>query len=180
MSRRIEDLHPDVQEHVKAWLNACEYAGLDILITNTLRTIAEQNALYAKGRTEPGNRVTNAKGGYSFHNYGLAIDFCPMVNGICAWTRIDLFDKAGRLAKKFGFEWGGDWENFKDRPHIQMRFGLHIKDLRNGAIHNGHWAEKHFQSLNKKGITVSERRFDEPVTRGEMMAMIDRLTEVKK
>lgn len=40
-----------------------------------------------------------------------------------------------------------------------------------------HWAEVHFNNLNKKGIKVNEKRFDEPITRGELFALLDRLTD---
>ena len=43
-------------------------------ITQGLRTIREQDELYAQGRTKPGKIVTKAQGGSSWHNYGLAFD----------------------------------------------------------------------------------------------------------
>lgn len=132
MSRYIEDLNPIVKEKAKEWLSLCKKNGLDLIIIQTTRTISEQNSLYAKGRTTSGSIITNAKGGYSYHNYALALDFCPLVNGKCAWDRTDLFTKAGQLAKQIGFEWGGDFKSIKDMPHIQMTFGLSISDLLNG------------------------------------------------
>lgn len=130
----MEDLNPIVEKKANEWLALCKKNGLELMITQTIRTISEQNALYAKGRTTSGSIVTNAKGGYSYHNYGLALDFCPLVNGKCAWNRADLFTKIGQLAKQVGFEWGGDFKSIKDMPHIQMTFGLSISDLRNGKI----------------------------------------------
>ena len=50
-----------------------------------LRTVAQQNALYAQGRTEPGAIVTNAPGGSSAHNFGLAVDLYPVINGAIDW-----------------------------------------------------------------------------------------------
>jgi peptidoglycan L-alanyl-D-glutamate endopeptidase CwlK len=99
-----------------------------------LRTFAEQDALYAQGRTRSGNIVTNAKAGHSNHNYGLALDFVLIKggydmkadddhDGIADWLEVVA------IAKLFGFEWGGDWITFKDNPHIEMTFGLSIKDL---------------------------------------------------
>ena len=48
----------------------CDYIGIE-----GHRTWEEQDALYAKGRTAPGSIVTRAKGGFSNHNFGIAMDF---------------------------------------------------------------------------------------------------------
>lgn len=67
-SRKLEDLHPTLQPIVGKFLERCEAAGLNILITCTYRSSAEQDALYAQGRTKPGAKVTHARGGQSRHN----------------------------------------------------------------------------------------------------------------
>ena len=71
----LENLHPAVKQATIKLISDCYDRGIYIRITQGLRTIAEQNALYAQGRTTKGNVVTNAKGGYSWHNFGYAIDF---------------------------------------------------------------------------------------------------------
>lgn len=50
MSRRIDDLIPSLRLLCRAHLAACAEAGLSVLVTYTLRTLAEQEALYAQGR----------------------------------------------------------------------------------------------------------------------------------
>lgn len=106
MSRNLEALDPETQARARRWLAACEDAGLDVLVTCTTRTFAEQTALYAVGRTTPGNRckcgkklnpigtcpkhpkgltVTKAKAGESEHNWKRAIDFVPMRHGKPIW-----------------------------------------------------------------------------------------------
>lgn len=97
--------------------------GVPIVITQGLRTIAEQNALYAQGRSKPGPIVTNAKGGTSYHNYGLAFDFALLLpNGTSlSWdiNRDGDKDKTAdwqevvQEAKRLGLEWGGDWTSLK-------------------------------------------------------------------
>lgn len=73
---------------------------------------------------QAGNIVTNARGGQSFHNFGLAIDVVEMnSSGQPIWTN-DRWNEIGEIGKSHGFEWGGDWANFPDRPHFQMTFGL--------------------------------------------------------
>jgi peptidoglycan L-alanyl-D-glutamate endopeptidase CwlK len=108
-------------------------------ITHTLRTIEEQDALYAQGRTKPGKKVTNAKGGQSYHNFGMAFDICLIVDGKTAsWDMEEDFDKdheadwmeVVRIAKKYGWEWGGDFVKFRDNPHFQKTYGYATTKLK--------------------------------------------------
>jgi len=143
---RIKLLHPklrdeafSIYEEIVSALSgkaACRFAY-------TLRTFAEQNALYAQGRTRPGQRVTNAKGGQSYHNYGLAIDIVLLLdkdgngtNETASWdTKTDFdYDKKSdwqeivAIFKRYGWEWGGDWK-FVDAPHFQKSLGKSIMEL---------------------------------------------------
>nr|WP_235852104.1 M15 family metallopeptidase [Niallia nealsonii] len=115
--------------------------GIQVVIIEGFRSVEEQDALYNKGRTEEGAIVTHAKGGESYHNYGLAIDFALLNNsGTTIWDMEYDGNENGRsdwmevvdIAKSLGFEWGGDWANFKDYPHLQMDFGLSIAELQKG------------------------------------------------
>ena len=103
------------------------------------RTFEQQAALYAKGRTAPGDKVTNAKPGQSYHNYGLAADIVLLLpGGQVSWDRRVDLDKDGRsdwdevvyVFKQYGWKWGGDWISFKDYPHFEKSFGLSVKELR--------------------------------------------------
>lgn len=141
-SKRMVGLHPVVLAAATVLIERCYARGVPILITQGLRTIAEQNALYEQGRTKPGSIVTNAKGGYSYHNYGLAVDFALLLlNGSSvSWdmkldgnkNNVADWQEVVQEAKKLGLEWGGDWTSFKDYPHFQMVFGLTITQLRAG------------------------------------------------
>lgn len=133
-SRSLGDLHPKVQEMAFAWLRGCRNAGIDVLVTSTLRTHEDQQKLYDQGRTTPGKIVTNAKPGESFHNYGLAIDFVPVVNGKPAWDDIETISQIGEIAEDIGFEWAGRWKRFKEKLHIQWTGGLTIKELQLGHL----------------------------------------------
>ena len=75
--RDITLCHPRLQKIAAAWIKACAVEGITVAISETLRTAAEQDALYAQGRTKPGNIVTNAKGSSykSQHQWGIAFDF---------------------------------------------------------------------------------------------------------
>jgi peptidoglycan L-alanyl-D-glutamate endopeptidase CwlK len=134
VSRKLEDLQPHVEEAAKRWLAACDAAGLEVLVTHTLRTNAEQDELYAQGRTKPGRKVTNAKGGQSFHNYGLALDFVPKRGGDLVWGTSGkdmlLWMECIELAEKEGFESGARWTGFRDIPHLQITGGKTIAELK--------------------------------------------------
>lgn len=115
-------LHPRLQKKIEEFIKACKKAGLKVQITECLRTKAEQDALYAQGRTKPGARVTNAPG-YSYssmHQWGVAFDYCR-ADGKYAFDNSDkFFDKAGAIGKKLGLEWGGSWKSPVDKPHFQL------------------------------------------------------------
>lgn len=105
--------------------------GIKVIFTWGFRSIDEQNKLYAKGRTAPGNVVTNAYGGYSWHNYGLAADYAFVVNGKVTWN--GPWATFGHIARQCGLEWGGDWKRMKDRPHVQWTGGRTLAQMRAAA-----------------------------------------------
>lgn len=144
---RIQLLHPLLRDEARElYSEICkELKGRAICrFSHTLRTFKEQDDLYSQGRTRPGKIVTNAKGGDSYHNYGLAIDIVLLVdrdgNGTfesASWeTNVD-FDGDGiadwqevvQIFKRYGWEWGGEWR-FKDNPHFQKTFGKSIIELK--------------------------------------------------
>jgi hypothetical protein len=129
--KRIAELHPVVADKAREWLRRVEAEGFKVMVVQGLRTIEEQNALYAQGRTKPGAIVTNAKGGYSYHNYGLAFDFCMLkADGSLDWIVGQKWLRIAAIAKELGFEWGGDWTgSLIDNPHFQYTFGLSVNDL---------------------------------------------------
>jgi hypothetical protein len=127
-NNRIEMLDPRVKEPAANFINKVQSdLGIKLRIVQGFRSISEQNDLYSIGRTTPGLKVTNARGGQSFHNYGLAIDVVIMKNGKPDWSKLP--DDAVKIGIKFGFEWGGNWSSFKDYPHFQMTFGQSINQL---------------------------------------------------
>lgn len=117
---RLQQLNPVMQDKARAFIEALENKGLSPRIVQGLRTIDEQNALYAQGRTKPGARVTNAKGGTSWHNYGVAIDIAFMNKD--GSVDFNVSDEIGVLGESMGFEWGHRWVRFgiDDRPHFQL------------------------------------------------------------
>ena len=131
-SRDIKELHPIVGLKAARLVQSCNGQGIDLLITSTYRDHQSQNALYAIGRTMPGKKVTNAKGGQSFHNFRVAFDVVPLVNGKAVWNDNGLWQHIGKLGKDLGLEWAGDWRTFKEMPHFQFTQGLTLKDFQQG------------------------------------------------
>lgn len=129
--RGTEHLQPEIREKCRALIGLARAAGVEIQILDTLRTTDEQNALWAKGRTEPGPKVTNARAGESYHNYGMAFDFVVVINGRLTWEPIDLYRRVGYIAESLGLTWGGRW-SFKDWGHCQLEEGLSISELMSG------------------------------------------------
>jgi peptidoglycan L-alanyl-D-glutamate endopeptidase CwlK len=62
-SRDINTLHPRVKKMALDFIHECNKWNIDLIVTSTYRDIESQNALYAQGRSLPGPKVTNAKGG---------------------------------------------------------------------------------------------------------------------
>lgn len=131
-SRDLADLLPVVAAKASAFIASCRAAGIDVLITSTLRDNEAQAALYAQGRTTPGKVVTNAKAGQSFHNWACAFDFVPIVNGKAQWDDTRTFERCGVIAESVGLEWAGHWKSMKEMAHCQYTGGLTLADLQNG------------------------------------------------
>ncbi|MGA4721514.1 M15 family metallopeptidase [Fictibacillus nanhaiensis] len=135
------ELHPIVAEHRDLLIQKASEKGINVVITDDFRSAAEQDRLYEQGRSREGTIVTHVEGGESYHNYGLAIDFAlKLDNGSVVWNlerddngngQSDWMEVVG-IAKDLGFEWGGDWAGFKDYPHLEMDFGLSIRELQYG------------------------------------------------
>lgn len=124
----LSRLAPRVQRKALHFLDLAERDGVRLKIVQGLRTFAEQDALYAKGRTKSGRIVTNAKGGQSIHNYGLAFDAAPVIDGVVSWDEKQ-YANFGKWAKAAGLEWGGNWKKFVDLPHLQDTGDLKLKDI---------------------------------------------------
>lgn len=158
---KLDGLHPKLAELYGSLRARAEAQGHAIIITQGFRSIAEQDGLYAIGRTVFGSpckhrgvyqklgscavhpfglTVTKARGGSSYHNFGLAFDIAVLKNGKPTWEDgIDLdgnhvwdYVDVGLIGESLGLEWGGRWK-FLDVPHFQYTFGLTLEQLRGGA-----------------------------------------------
>ena len=122
---KLDGVHPVLVEKVKRILHASAELGHPMIVTDGVRTLAQQQALYAKGRTAPGKIVTKADGVRAKSNhqvkgdgFGHAVDCCFLVDGKATWE--GPWDLYGAMARSLGLTWGGDWKRFVDRPHIEL------------------------------------------------------------
>lgn len=103
-----------------------------------LRTIEEQNSLYCEGRTKKGYIKTFAKGGESPHNYGCAVDIIYFCGKFPQWTQAEeCWNEIGEIVRKCGAGWGGDFNGFKDRVHVELPIICTWKDVNNVRLDKG-------------------------------------------
>ena len=136
--RNLSALAPRAYRVFSDLITLCKSEGVDILVYCTYRSPEEQNVLYAQGRTSPGKKVTNARGGESLHQYRCAVDLVPLRAGKPIW---DVFHHGVMepewltlvtAAKSLGIEWAGDWVNFKEYVHFQFTGGITLKEFQKG------------------------------------------------
>ncbi|MBU0664490.1 MAG: M15 family metallopeptidase [Proteobacteria bacterium] len=116
----ISTLLPEVQPIARALVQKAALGGIRIKIISGFRTYAEQNKLYAQGRTAPGNIVTNARAGYSNHNFGIAFNI-GIFEGKTYLAESEKYKAVGAIGMDLGLEWGGNWKTIVDQPHFQLR-----------------------------------------------------------
>lgn len=116
----IAGLQPEVAPYARALVQKAAARGIEIKLISGYRSYEEQNALYAKGRTAPGPRVTNAKAGESNHNFGIAFDIGIFEDGDYL-PESPNYDVVGGIGMELGLDWGGNWKSFQDRPHYELR-----------------------------------------------------------
>lgn len=125
--RHLRDVHPELAQRVRRVLSAMAVLGFPMTITDGNRTVQQQQALYAKGRTRPGAIVTNADGvrAKSNHQDGRAVD-CTFLDasGRPHWPENGPWSAYGACAKAVGLKWGGDFKSMSDKPHIELDGGI--------------------------------------------------------
>ena len=128
--RDVTQLHPRLQAKFKLLQKKCAQKGIKIKATECLRTAKEQDALYAKGRTAPGHKVTNAcgKDAKSMHQWGVAFDVAIDMDSdddgdvdIRDLYNVKLLNVVGKIGESIGLEWGGSWKSIVDKPHFQLQ-----------------------------------------------------------
>lgn len=126
-STRLSDCEPALQLAYTLLLHDFrEQTGHDLLLTCTHRTVEEQQKLYAQGRTEPGQIVTQLDGVHKMSNHNLsparAVDVAVLISGKITWDE-RAYASLGELAHRYNLVWGGSWHSFKDLPHLELGAG---------------------------------------------------------
>jgi len=163
-SRKVDDLETPAKIRALKFLGECRARGIDILVTCTRRDAEAQNDLYRQGRTreqldaaglthvapKPGRRITNAVGGDSFHQYGVALDVVPLRHGKPVWSTfgdgidddpsdddtddLELWQRVGEIGEACGLEWAGRWQGrLREMAHFQYTGGLKLADFKAGV-----------------------------------------------
>lgn len=147
---RLNLVNPKLSAIVTRMAEFMDQSGISFRITQGMRTWTEQDALYAQGRTVPGQIVTNAKGGESWHNFGCAVDFVPMLNSLPMWDRAHGgWDAIIKCGKAMNLVSGSEFTK-PDYPHFQMtgRFPLAKPDEEARQIYDQQGAKAFWGEVN--------------------------------
>lgn len=131
-SNDLSSLNPHLALLARRFLRLAKENNLDVRITAAFRSWSEEDRLFAQGWWAPGPIVTNARGGDSYHNWGLAFDAAPFEGGQISSDQ-QKFIQMGHLGQQVGLQWGGTFKAIVDYPHFQYTFGLNTWDLLNGV-----------------------------------------------
>jgi hypothetical protein len=112
-------IHPFLQSVMDSVIQEACRQGIDLRVVRGYRSPETQLKYYNQGRVTPGAIITFAPPGFSYHNYGLAVDVCEFKNGKPDWNS-KRWDEIGQIGKKYGLVWGGDWKRLVDKPHFQL------------------------------------------------------------
>lgn len=171
-------IHPELVKKLKKLKSLCKENGISIKFSEGYRTVAEQDALYAQGRTKPGNVVTNARGSSysSQHQWGIAADFYLNMDIDGDGDKKDdafndvtnMFSRVGRLAEEVGLSWGGNWTRILDKPHLYIgKWGSTTSDLK--SMYGSYEAfKKTWDTSNVIDSEIDEPRFSVYATKDQV------------
>lgn len=132
----LDFLYPDFKSHVEEFQLKLKAAGLLFFVFETFRTYERTLSLWQQGREfigntwvvkEPYKIVTKAQPGFTYHEYGLAVDMVYKDDNGWSWDQKHPWSELGRIGKSIGLEWAGDWTRFTEQAHFQMTYGMNVK-----------------------------------------------------
>jgi hypothetical protein len=125
----LHSLHPYFRDRVVDLIRACKAQGIELAVVESFRTHAKQSEYFGMGR-----KYTRSKGGKSKHQYGLAVDVVPIVNGVAQWENDRLWRRVGVIGERMGLRWGGRWKVPYDPAHFEWTDGTTTAHLSKGAF----------------------------------------------
>jgi peptidoglycan LD-endopeptidase CwlK len=140
-AKLLETLTPYAKQIMTEMLQAAHAVDLNMQIHSAYRSPAEQDGIFAQGRTKPGKIATNARGtpqAQSMHCYKVAVDahFDQNQDGMAEWDE-KLYKKVWEECLKKGLDkrglaWAGNWQSFKETAHFEVSFGKSWRDFAAG------------------------------------------------
>ncbi len=125
----LNALHPYFRDRIVELIRICKSKGIELAVVESFRTHAKQNEYKGMGR-----KYTNSGGGKSKHQYGLAVDVVPIVNGKAVWDNVVLWRRIGMVGERLGLRWGGRWKHPYDPGHFEWTGGLSSVHLAAGML----------------------------------------------
>ncbi|WP_276373876.1 M15 family metallopeptidase [Chryseolinea sp. H1M3-3] len=125
----LNSLHPYFRDQVIELIKRCKAKGIELTVVEAYRTHAKQHEYKTMGK-----KYTSSGAGRSKHQYGLAVDVVPVVNGIAVWDNVLLWRKVGVIGEKLGLRWGGRWRKPYDPGHFEWTGGLTSSHLGSGKF----------------------------------------------
>lgn len=135
---RLQEVMPELAAKIHQLYEMLMGEGLEIRVTQALRSWQQQQDLYAKGRNpalahlgphgdivDKSLVVTNCPGGHSYHNFGMAVDCAPddptKVGYQIDWNAgHPQWKRMASVGQSLGLDSGAMWRSFPDAPHFQL------------------------------------------------------------
>ena len=125
----LKALHPYFRDKIGQLIANCKKIGIEVSVVESFRTKSKQAEYFGMGK-----KYTRSSGGKSKHQYGLACDLVPIVNGAAQWDDKKLWKRIGMEGEKLGLRWGGRWRSIYDPAHFEWTGGLTSTHLSAGIF----------------------------------------------
>ncbi|HEY0655167.1 MAG TPA: M15 family metallopeptidase [Chryseosolibacter sp.] len=125
----LNSLHPYFRDRITELIEVCKKQGIELAVVESYRTHAKQAEYFGMGR-----KYTRSKGGNSKHQYGLAVDVVPIIDGKAVWENHTLWKKIGVNGERLGLRWGGRWRAPYDPAHFEWSGGITAMQLAKGLM----------------------------------------------
>ncbi|HEY5825304.1 MAG TPA: M15 family metallopeptidase [Cyclobacteriaceae bacterium] len=129
MITELNSLHPYFRDQIIELIRQCKAKGIELAVVEAYRTPSKQNEYRSMGK-----KYTRSSGGFSKHQYGLAIDVVPIVDSVAEWHNVALWKKVGTVGERLGLRWGGRWRHPYDPGHFEWTNGLSGYQLAQGIF----------------------------------------------